>query len=338
MSQLEIELKQLKAEIINMWNLVHSQVVKSNVAMVNFDKNLAREVVSREKRVNGLELKIDRDCENIFALLTPVAVDLRFVLAVLKINSNLERIGDIAEGVAKYILSADKPFNPELLRITETIAMYDEAINMLEDTLTAFEKEDTQLARSVFQKDEFLDKININATNATCQYLVQHPEDAYQALINLSVIRRLERVGDQSKNIAEETIFYVEAKVLKHGEAYSDKYGSMEVWKYEELMYFHILPYFHTSILSILTSVPHSSPGHPDSLETHLCIHQNKTHILSLCSERYPAMPAVTGIPQFGSFLLSTMAAVNTGLLLSVLTTIVSVPVLASSLSSLFGF
>jgi phosphate transport system protein len=219
MSQLEIELKQLKVEIINMWSLVHSQVVKSNVAMVNFDKNLAREVVSREKRVNGLELKIDRDCENIFALLTPVAVDLRFVLAVLKINSNLERIGDIAEGVAKYILSADKPFNPELLRMTETIAMYDEAINMLEDTLTAFEKEDTQLARSVFQKDEFLDKININATNATCEYLVLHPEDAYQALINLSVIRRMERVGDQSKNIAEETIFYVEAKVLKHGEA-----------------------------------------------------------------------------------------------------------------------
>ena len=219
MSQLEIELKELKTEVINMWNLVHSQLVKSNVAMVNFDKNLAREVVSREKRVNGLELKIDRDCENIFALLTPVAVDLRFVLAVLKINSNLERIGDIAEGVAKYILSAEKPFNPDLLKMTDTVTMYDEAINMLEDTLSAFEKEDTALARSIFQKDEFLDKINIDATDATLQYLEQFPQDGYQALINLSVIRRLERVGDQSKNIAEETIFYVEAKVLKHGEA-----------------------------------------------------------------------------------------------------------------------
>ena len=221
MSQLEIELKELKTEVINMWNLVHSQLVKSSVAMINFDKNLAREVVSREKRVNGLELKIDRDCENIFALLTPVAVDLRFVLAVLKINSNLERIGDIAEGVAKYILSADKPFNKELLKMTETEAMYEEAINMLEDTLSAFEKEDTVLARSVFQKDEFLDNININATKSTVEYLKQFPEDGYQALTNLSVIRRLERVGDQSKNISEETIFYVEAKVLKHhkGEA-----------------------------------------------------------------------------------------------------------------------
>jgi phosphate transport system protein len=219
MSQLAIELKELKTEVINMWNLVHSQLVKSNIAMVNFDKNLAREVVSREKRVNGSELKIDRDCENIFALLTPVAVDLRFVLAVLKINSNLERIGDIAEGVAKYILSADKPFNPELLKATDTLAMYDEAINILEDTLSAFEKEDTHLARSIFQKDESLDKINIAAPEATVKYLESHPEDCYQALINLSVIRRLERVGDQSKNIAEETIFYVEAKVLKHGEA-----------------------------------------------------------------------------------------------------------------------
>jgi phosphate transport system protein len=199
-----------------MWSLVHSQLVKSNIAMVNFDKNLAREVVSREKRVNGSELKIDRDCENIFALLTPVAVDLRFVLAVLKINSNLERIGDIAEGVAKYILSADKPFNPELLKMTETIAMYDEAINMLEDTLTAFENEDTSLARGVFQKDEFLDRINIESTVTTVKYLEKYPQDCYQSLINLSIIRRLERVGDQSKNIAEETIFYVEAKVLKH--------------------------------------------------------------------------------------------------------------------------
>src|SRR5579862_202301 len=151
MTQLETELHLLKNEVINMWNLVRSQLEKAKTSMLNFDKDLAREVVLKERRVNGAELKIDRDCENIFALLTPVAVDLRFVLAVLKINSNLERIGDIAEGVAKYILSADKPFNPELLRIAETVAMYDEAINMLEDTLTAFEKEDTQLARSVFQ-------------------------------------------------------------------------------------------------------------------------------------------------------------------------------------------
>jgi phosphate transport system protein len=216
MTQLEIELQYLKTEIINMWSLVHSQLVKSLSSMINFDKDLAREVVQAEKRVNGLELKIDRDCENIFALLTPVAVDLRFVLAVLKINSNLERIGDIAEGNAKYIIDAKHSFREELLDATRTIQMYDESIQILEDTLKAFETEDTVLARSVFTKDESLDNINAKATPATIEYLKIHPEDADQALYNFSVLRKLERVGDQSKNIAEEIIFYLEAKVLKH--------------------------------------------------------------------------------------------------------------------------
>ena len=90
MAQIETELQLLKTEAINMWSLVNSQLSKARLAFVNFDKDLAREVVQKEKRVNGSELKIDRDCENIFALFCPVAIDLRFLLAVLKINSNLE--------------------------------------------------------------------------------------------------------------------------------------------------------------------------------------------------------------------------------------------------------
>ncbi len=216
MTQLEIELQYLKAEIINMWNSVDSQLIKSMSAMINFDKDLAREVVLGERRVNGLELKIDRDCENIFALLTPVAIDLRFVLAILKINSNLERIGDIAEGNAKHIIDADQSFREELLDATQTIIMFDKSISILKTTLKAFETDDTKLARSVFQEDEAIDKINTNATRATIEYLKLHPDDIEQALYNLSIIRKLERIGDQSKNIAEEIIFYIEAKVLKH--------------------------------------------------------------------------------------------------------------------------
>ena len=216
MTQLEIEIQYLKTEVTNMWNLVHSQLVKSMSALLNFDKDLAREVVASERRVNGLELKIDRDCENILALLTPVAVDLRFVLAVLKINSNLERIGDIAEGIAKYIIDAEQSFKEELLDATKILTMYDEAIIIVENTLTSFENENTELARSIFKKDESLDKINAVANAAIIQYLVHHGEDINQALYNLSIIRKLERIGDHSKNIAEEIIFYVEAKVLKH--------------------------------------------------------------------------------------------------------------------------
>jgi phosphate transport system protein len=216
MTQLETELQLLKNEVINMWGLVQSQLLKAKTSMINFDKDLAREVVLKERRVNGSELKIDRDCENIFALLTPVAVDLRFVLAVLKINSNLERIGDIAEGIAKYILSIETPFNKEFLEAASVMEMYDEAINILQDTLSAFENEDTILARQVFKKDEFLDDINIKANKLIEDYLKSHPEDIDQALYILSIIRKLERVGDQSKNISEEIIFYLEAKVLKH--------------------------------------------------------------------------------------------------------------------------
>src|SRR5580704_8174750 len=157
MAQIETELQLLKVEAINMWTLVNSQLNKARLAFLNFDKDLAREVVLKEKRVNGSELKIDRDCENIFALFSPVAIDLRFLLAVLKINTNLERSGDIAKGIAKLIIDAEAPFSGKLLEISRVLPMYEEAIEMLEDTQAAFDKEDTALARGVFKKDDFLD-------------------------------------------------------------------------------------------------------------------------------------------------------------------------------------
>jgi len=216
MTQLETELHFLKDEVKNMWSLVTSQLIKASKALFAFDKDLAREVILKEKRVNGSELKIDRDCENILALYTPVAIDLRFVLAVLKINSNLERIGDIAEGIAKYVLDASGPFSEEILKATQIVEMYQESLAMLEDTQVAFENEDTVIARGVFKKDEFLDAINISANELIESYLDEYPKDLDHALYILSIIRKLERVGDQSKNIAEEIIFYLEAKVLKH--------------------------------------------------------------------------------------------------------------------------
>src|ERR1700752_4002615 len=196
MTHLENEIRDIKAEVISMWNLVESQLKKARTAMLHFDRDLAREIVLKEKRVNAFELKLDRDCENIFALYCPVAIDLRFLLAVLKINNNLERIGDIAEGVAKYVIDAETPFTEELLKITRILPMYEEAVHMLEDTQSAFEKEDTVLARSVFKKDDFLDSVNKASNKVLEGHLTQHPEDTAQALWLLSIIRRLERVGD----------------------------------------------------------------------------------------------------------------------------------------------
>jgi phosphate transport system protein len=222
MSQLDHEIKQLKEEVISMWKMVHSQLEKGLSALLNFDKDLAREIVMIENRVNAEELKIDRDCEDIFALYCPVAVDLRFLLAVLKINTNLERTGDIAEGIAKMIIDTEKPFDTELLDKTQVIEMYHEATLIVQEILTAFVNEDSSVARSIFRRDELLDNINRKANTLIGDYVTAHPENLDQALSLLSIIRRLERVGDQAENIAEEIIFYLEAKVLKHAKKRED--------------------------------------------------------------------------------------------------------------------
>ena len=219
MAPIENEINATKKELINMWLLVHSQLNKAREAMVKFDKDLAREVLVKEKRVNSFELKIDRDCENIFALHCPVAVDLRFLLAALKINTNLERIGDIAAGVARYVIETPVNFDMAILESTSILSMYDEAINILVDTRVAFENEDTALARSIFKRDEILDAVNRNATQIIAEVIKSEATGLNEALFMLSIIRKLERIGDQSKNIAEEIIFYVEAKILKHSGA-----------------------------------------------------------------------------------------------------------------------
>ena len=216
MTQFETELQDVKLEVISMWQLVLLQLTKTREAMLTFDKDLAREVILKEKRVNAFELKIDRDCENIFALYCPVAIDLRFLLAALKINNNLERIGDIAEGIARYIVDATVKFNREVLESTQLLQMFEGSISILTDAQTCFEYEDTILARTIFSRDELLDQINRKANASISKYIQENLHDINDALYILSIIRKLERVGDQSKNIAEEIIFYVEAKVLKH--------------------------------------------------------------------------------------------------------------------------
>ena len=216
MSHLDIELQQLKTETMKMWSLVNLQLVKGKESLLKLDKDLAREVILSERRVNAYELKLDRDCENIFALFNPVAVDLRFVLAVLKINNNLERTGDIVEGIAKFVINVDSNFDTKLLEITRVVEMYAAANSMMETVLEAFDKEDTSLARKVFQQDELLDDINMKANTLIADYIRNHQESIEATLYLLSIIRKLERVGDQAKNMAEEIIFYIEAKVLKH--------------------------------------------------------------------------------------------------------------------------
>lgn len=219
MTHLETELKQLKTELLTMWELVATQMSKSMQAVVNNDKELASEVVITEKRVNAFELKLDRDCENIIALYNPVAVDLRFVLAVLKVNSNLERIGDIARATAKLVIKSAAGYPPDILEKTRLLEIYEEACDLVQDCKDAFEHENPDIARKVFVRDELLDEINKSAPKVIAEIIRNDLSATEPCLDMLTTIRRLERAGDHCKNIGEEIIFYIEAKVLKHSKS-----------------------------------------------------------------------------------------------------------------------
>ena len=216
MTHLQEELKKLRETLSDMANMVTGQLKKSVSALLDADEDLANEVLHNENRVNAFELKIDRDCENIFTLLTPVAHDMRFVFSTLKINSDLERIGDYAEGIAMLVILGKKDFDAKLIKALELKNMYDIAYRMMVDITKAYWNDDSKLARSVYARDVQLNEINHNATQVTVDYCKNNPEHIAQALYLMSIIRKLERVGDHITNIAEDVIFYKEAQVLKH--------------------------------------------------------------------------------------------------------------------------
>ncbi len=216
MTHLDTELKSLKATTISMWLLVISQLEKAHKAILLDDEALIHEIKVNEKRVDAFELKINMDCENILALFNPVAVDLRFVVAVLKINYNLERIGDYAKSIADYGKDMSKKFDKKTYKTIEIPDMFELSFTMLNDALHAFENDDPQLLRSIFQLDKDLDKMNEDAVKKICEWIQVNSKDAPDALNLHSIIRKLERVGDQAKNIATEIIFHTEAKMLLH--------------------------------------------------------------------------------------------------------------------------
>ena len=215
-THLDAELDRLKNQIEEMGMLVQNQLKKSMVAITKLNKEIAREVIFQERRVNAEELKIDRDCENIMALFNPVAIDLRLVFASFKINSHLERIGDNAKGIARYAVQLEHPYDATLLQNLRIMKMYEIADTMISDNLLAFAQSNALLARNIFSKDELMDEINKSSVEVIAGYLKYHPEEVVNALHISSVIHKLERIGDLNKNIAEEIIFFVEANVLKH--------------------------------------------------------------------------------------------------------------------------
>lgn len=223
MTHLDTELRQLKTDTVEMWNLVISQMTKAKESVEKYDQQLANEIHINEKRVDAFELKLNMDCEHILALFNPVAVDLRFVLAVLKINYNLERIGDYANGISHIIMDAKAPFSDELIKATKVLELFDTGNSMISEALESFEKEDKHIVNEIFLKDKHLDEVNRQANSIVADCIRKNPNCVDQSLQLLSIIRKLERVGDQTLNIAEEIIFFIEAKVLKHSKLQKEK-------------------------------------------------------------------------------------------------------------------
>lgn len=202
-----------------MLSMVRAQLEKCIQAIEEKDASIAAQVKEDEKKVNIQELAIDRDCENILALHTPVATDLRLVLATLKISNELERIGDSAKSLAKVIANdlTKKEFKwIESLHIVEMLSVL---TDMLKDMGNAIQRSDTKPALKAASKDKELNDYFKKALKTTADLVIKNPDDAKTIISLLLMVRNLERSGDLTKNIAEEIVFQIEARVLKHKKA-----------------------------------------------------------------------------------------------------------------------
>ena len=216
----------LKEEVSQMWKLVLSQLEKAKQSFLNNDIELAREVVSREKRVDAFELKIDSDCENYIALYSPVAVDLRLVLSLIKISSTLERIGDFSESIARHVIENDcDKIPPQIIEELQLEKVFETLISMLSDSYVALESENTKISGKILAKDDEIDMMYYNSVDILTNFIIENEKSeqllsAQKVRCSLKLmllIRKLERIGDHCSNIVEDIVFYVDAKVLKHG-------------------------------------------------------------------------------------------------------------------------
>jgi phosphate transport system protein len=209
------ELKELHKDILKMGVSAQEAIHKSVEALKNRDKGLAEDVVNSDRKVDELELAIDEKCIDLIARYQPMAGDLRYITTGMKVNAELERIADLAVDIAQRVLQiADKPLLKPLIDIPKLSAL---AHNMVRDAIDAFVKKDVELAKKVVLSDPEADKLrNLVQDELLNDYMAKDPKTADRALPLLLIARHLERICDHTTNIAEDVIYMVEAKVVKH--------------------------------------------------------------------------------------------------------------------------
>jgi len=210
----EDELDKLRTLLIRMGSLVDEQIELAVKALLESNLELAKLVIERERRVNEFDLMVEGQCQRIFALSQPVAIDLRLMMAAMRINSDLERIGDIAVNLAERVEPLAHKTN--LLEQVQAKEMMDIAREMLKDAFDAFINNDPNLARSVFAKDDAVDEHARSSFYKLIEVMKKDSSLIEASAHTMALLRHVERLADHATNIAEDVIFIVEAKMLKH--------------------------------------------------------------------------------------------------------------------------
>ena len=209
------ELKELHKEILKMGVLTQEAIFKSIEALKNRDKAQAQEIIDTDDRIDELELAIDERCIDLIARHQPMAGDLRFITTGMKINAELERIADLAVDISQRVLELmEKPLLKPLIDIPKLSTI---AQDMVRDSIDAFVNRDVELAKKVALSDEEADNLrNLVQEELINDYMAKDPATAPRAVALLLIARHLERICDHTTNIAEDVIYMVEGKVVKH--------------------------------------------------------------------------------------------------------------------------
>lgn len=219
--QFDQQIEKLKKRILKMCSLVDEQVELAIRVIEEDNPALAESVLEKEKKVDKYDVKIDKICQKIFALNQPVAMDLRLIMSALTINTNLERMGDIAVNIVENSELLGK--KPEWISKTHFSKMAETARDMIRLSIDSFIQDDAKLAKQVIETDEILDNYNKENHQILIDIMKEDPENIQKAVALLVISRQIERLGDHATNIAEDVYFIVEARLVKH--------------KYEELLF-----------------------------------------------------------------------------------------------------
>jgi phosphate transport system protein len=208
------ELDRLKARLLEMGGMAEDRVRSAVKALVDRDISLVDAVIDGDGPINQLHIEIDSRCVKLLALYQPMAADLRAILSAVKINTDLERVGDLAINIAeagrRYL---GQPAVKELIDIPR---MAEIAQGMLRDALDCFVRRDTALAQQVLDADDALDALKTQVFRELLTYMLQDPHTIEASLDLILVSRHLERIGDHATNIAEDVIFMVSARDVRH--------------------------------------------------------------------------------------------------------------------------